>query len=361
MAILAFISLVLTVPANGSAGGVISEIGPSVQFDKGARVSMFDLRGKVVLMLFFQASNQDCNRLSKKLFKQIQKAADGRSDVVLIALWTDSKRLKDAKKYLKGKIDFSKWLVGVDINSVYCQSAIGNKRVYQYCIVSPSGVIKHIGGAAAFYEEDGKKTNSITATELKQYVAKIKTSPLLPKDKSYQKSLASAVRSAELGQYGQAFQECKRHARRPGTKEDAAALKKDILKFLSEKIKSKIEILGNTSANSSARYEACLALYSLAKLRKLPAGKNLKAAAEELQKNVKEAQKAIKAAAKHPDIAKEQKAHKAYMNFQKRVKRLPKIAKNNDCRAALGKIADKFPDTLFGKMATATIKRMRKN
>ena len=358
---LVLISLVVTVPAAGIVRGVASEIGPSVQFEKGVRISMFDLRGKVVLFLFFQPSNQECNKLSKRLFQQIQKAADGRSDVILIALWTGSKRIKDAKKYLKGKVDFSKWLVGVDLNAAYCQSAVGNSRVFQYCIVSPSGRIKYIGGAAAFEEEDGKKTDAITATELKTYIAKLKTSPLLPRDKSYQKSLASAVRLAEQGRYSEALLECKRHARRSRTRDDAAALRKDILEFLDKKIKAKIEIVNNTSAKSSARYEALLALHNLGRLRKLPAGKDLKEAIEQLQKTVKEAQKTIKAAAKDPNLAKEQKAHNAYMKLQNKVKRLQKIAKNKSCRAAFGKIVEKFPDTLFGKMAKDTAYRMKKN
>ncbi|MCD4823332.1 MAG: hypothetical protein K8S55_01890 [Phycisphaerae bacterium] len=353
-AILVVFCLTATVRAwkrDKQDGGVAPEIGPSVKFmsKSGSRLTMQALRGKFVVIFFHRKST--CPRCkkdySKKVLRQTQKFVGEHPNVVLIILKTDGGQAKDIKKYFKSCIDFKKWIVGVDTNAVYCQTATGNDGLYRCMVVNPAGEVIEYGHAVRRICSKGKKDKyeySVIKT-LKKGLAEDKTKPLLPKDKDYQKSLAAAVRLAEMGRYDKAILLCKKYARKAETKDAAAEFEKDILEALSEKVKAQSEILGDDSSSGIARYEAYCALKQIAsKARKTQAGRDAKKAAQK--------------AAKDPGIKNETKARAAYIALHKKAVRFEKLTTNSGFLKALKKISEKFPDTLYGKMAAGEITRM---
>jgi hypothetical protein len=103
--------------------------GDSITWETGKESPTLEgMRGKSVLVLFFQSWCGICNGWSPGLFEQLGKAYGSDPQVVLIALKTDGGSLSDAREYMKSRTDPDLWLVGVDESAAYYRQASGRQN-----------------------------------------------------------------------------------------------------------------------------------------------------------------------------------------------------------------------------------------
>ena len=313
------------------------EIPPSVQFAGGyPGLALQDLKGKIVLVIFFQSWCPICNGWSSEMFKQIQEAGAGKRDVVLAAVKTDGGGVQGALSYLQGRVDPAKWLIGADPNVVWGQAAMGKDELYLHMLVGPDGNVIERGQAGMFYTEDNNN-RFVLADRIKKLLSDAKTETFLPKDKTYPDILAPIVQAAELRQYGLALRLCDAAAR-GAAKEAVATLKADLLQAIDDRSKALGEVLAKADADGAARIEAFLELKRIAaNLGTSTAGKA--------------AAKAVSAAAKDKTLAGEMQAGQEYVTLHEQAAKVKDFAKNFQFVTALKSLAQKHPGTKFGKMA----------
>ncbi len=332
-------------PKGAPASIMAPEIPPSVQFAGGyPGLALQDLKGKIVLVIFFQSWCPICNGWSGEMFKQIQEAGAGKRDVVLAAVKTDGGGVQGALRYLQGRADPAKWLVGSDPNVVWGQAAMGKDELYLHMLVGPDGNVIERGQAGRFYTRD--KTYFVLADRIKKLLSDAKTETVLPKDKTYPDILAPIVQAAELRQYGLALRLCNLAAR-GAAKEAVATLKADLLQAIDDRSKALGEVLAKADADGAARIEAFLELKRIAaNLGRSAVGKS--------------AAKAVSAAAKDKTLAGEMQAGQEYTTLHEQAAKVKDFAKNFQFVTALKSLAQRHPGTKFGKMAAdeaATIEK----
>ncbi len=216
--------------------GVAPEIAPSVQFGADVpAISLQDLHGKLVVVVFFQSWCPLCDEWSPRVFKELQDLAGNRRDVVLVAAKSDGGGVPAALAYLKAKTDTSKWLVGNDAGAVWEIAATGTDALYQYMIVGPDGTMID-GGSAGIWWQEGNSKLQTPAFYLKKLLKVTQTETVLPKDKTYAEVLAPAVRAAEMRQYGLAMKLCDA-ASRTAVK-DATDLRADLQQGIADRGKA---------------------------------------------------------------------------------------------------------------------------
>lgn len=107
--------------------------GDSLTWDTGKEAPALErLRGKSVLIVFFQDWCGICNRWSGDMFRQVGEAYADDPTVALIAIKTDGGSLRDAQDYLKTRTDLRHWMVAVDENATYYRQATGQNKLYKY-------------------------------------------------------------------------------------------------------------------------------------------------------------------------------------------------------------------------------------
>ena len=324
--------------------GRAPEIPALVQFaGDSAGLSLQNLKGKVVMVIFFQSWCPICNGWSGELFKQVQEAGGGRRDVVLAAVKTDGGGTPGAIKYLQGRADADQWLIGADPNAVWTQATMGVDELYQYMIIGPDGTILDCGKAGVYYER-GDRKDFVPALRLKKILEDAKAQTVLPKDSAYPDVPPGAVRAVEFRQYGAAIKLCDAAARTPA-KDAAAAFKADVLRMVDDRSKALSEVLGSTSADGGARLEAYLELKKISK----DFGTT---------KTGMTAVRAVKAAARDKALASEIQAGQEYTNLHQQASKVKNFARNSEFVTALTAVAEKHPDTKFGKMAADEVRRL---
>ncbi len=324
--------------------GVAAEIAPSVQFAPDVpAISLQDLHGKLVVVVFFQSWCPLCDEWSPRVFKELQDVAGNRRDVVLVAAKTDGGTMPAAVTYLKTRTDTSKWLVGLDNGSLWELAATGADALYLYTIVGPDGTMVDGGPAGQWYQESNGPRLQAPAFNLTKLLKVIQTETVLPRDKAYADVLAPAVRAAELRQYGLAIKLCDAIAKTAA--KDAADLKADLQQWIADRGKTCTETLEKTDAPTDARLDAYLELKRVA--RDVPTTDAGKAAV-----------KSVTAAAKDKTIAEEIQACLEYTTLHQQAAKVKDSAKSPAFRTALKAMADKHPATRFGKMAAAELVRL---
>ena len=292
--------------------------------------SLANLEGKAVLVVFFQSWCGICNKWSGALFKDIEKTYQNNPAVVIVALKTDGGSTSDALDYLSSRANTSQWLVGVDQDASYYKTVAGFEKLYYYTWIKPDGTIGETAKAGEhFVLKNGKKNFTIAAPKNAARYRK-GAQALFPEAKDWGED--EAVAAAEHGQFLTALKLMK-----DSQSEGAQKLKTAI----GEKVDSSIATLSEkvSDATNSDRYPAFLKLEHFAEsFGSSPQGKA--------------AQQAVNAQQRQPWMRDEQEAHKDYLSIMKRAGRAEDERDRARIKKALQKLADEFPATYYGRLAT---------
>ncbi|PCJ59717.1 MAG: hypothetical protein COA79_09945 [Planctomycetota bacterium] len=303
----------------------IPEFGDSIKFSKDSpQISLNQLKGKAVLLVFFQSWCPSCNKWSGKMFKKIETAHGDNPNVVLFAIKTDGGGTSGAEAYLKErKVNFKKWFIGTDKLGAYSQLFNTKKSLYGGVEVSPDGSYRKISDTSMA----GRNFENIYGDQLKR---------ILP-EKKYIPELSGVVRNAEMSLFKLSLLECNKLSKNKKIRDEAKALKKDILEAASNKVKGLlIELNDDTQEN---RFISFMSLRSIAI--------ELKGTASS-----KEAIKGLKIAKSAPFFKKELKAEKVYLSILSKASRMKRRKREEVLRATFPKFAEKYPDTYYGKLAS---------
>jgi hypothetical protein len=322
-----------------SAGTPMPEFGKSVQFDKtGPTIVMSQLKGKAVLVIFFQSWCGICNGWAPDLIKQLEDAHGGNRALVMLAIKTDGGGVTDAREYLKSKgADLNKWWVGSDEDAAFYKKIDPKNALWGYALVGATGDIVKQGKAGSFWSSGPNKGKySLAAGDLLKDCGTLET--ILPPNKKYPSELDTIVRLAEVGCLGKALSLCASAGR---LSQAAAAaqkdLKQDILLAAETRMKARMDTLKDAKTDGGRRYEAYKELTVLVKdCAAVPVAR--------------EAQTLLTKAGADPVIQKEKTAEAAYVkalqNLQKAITRdKPRVLKE------LEMVAKKYEGTLYGQRA----------
>lgn len=296
------------------------------------------MRGKSVLVLFFQSWCPICNEWSPGLFKQLGEAYGNDPKVVLIALKTDGGGLDEAFEYMKSRTDPDLWLVGVEENASYYRQATGDDKLYTYMWVKPDGSIGKMDGAS-FHDPKGGKKNFTLASDRAAKEYRNGSTPLMPIDPPLDEALKPAVEKAEIGLYLSALKEVGGLASDASLKDDVATFKGRIAERLESSVKRYQEAIEDEK--NEDRYLAYLALKRI----------------EEDFGASAPGQAAKKAVAVHASaswVSNEEEAAKDYQSIMRKAERADDERSRERIAKALKKLADEFPDTIYGRIAMAS-------
>lgn len=309
--------------------------GDSISWTTGKEApSLEGMRGKSVLILFFQSWCGICNGWSPDLFEQLGKAYGNDPKVVLIALKTDGGSMDDALDYMKSRTDPDLWVVGVEENATYYRQATGDDSLYHYMWVKPDGTIGKTDGASYHNGKEPKKF--VLANEKTQTAYRKNSKPLMPLSPALDEALMTAVKKAELGLYLGALEEAGKVSSNPSLKEDVATFKSRI----AERLESSIERYA-TAINDEQNQGRYLAYLALTKIE-ADFGSSAPGKA------------AARTAMPHANAAwleDEEEAEKDYQSIMRRAKRADDARSRERIKKALIKLAEEFPNTLYGRIA----------
>jgi thiol-disulfide isomerase/thioredoxin len=233
------------------AGEVIKEFGKSVIFSEdGPNIKLQELKGKVVVLVFFQSWCPKCNVWSGEKFKKIEEAFSKDKSILLVAIKTDTNSISDAKDYLKSRIKFENWIVGIDKGAEFYTKINGSDSLYRYAIINGKGELVENGSVGG---------NSLPSKKLGEgYFG----TTFLPADQKYSSKFSKAILEAEVGSYKNALVTCRSFAKDREALEEAKLLEKNIYLALSEKIANLATTVRDPNAPN--RFLAYLDLRNLA-------------------------------------------------------------------------------------------------
>jgi hypothetical protein len=304
------------------------------------------LRGKLVVVLYFQSWCGICNGWSPRLFKELEEAASDKREVVLMAVKTDGGGWDGAASYLKTRItDPSKWLIASDREATWYQVAAGTDGLYNHMVIGPDGNVVSSGHAGMFWTDGARKDKFCLPLDLDKYIKQYQPVTILPKDKTYHETLKQAVRAAELRQFAAAWQlSGKASGKEAATA--AAELKKDLTESIAQRVETLASVLADEHASGEAKFGACVELRQI--------GEGLSAT-----EPGKKARKAAADAARDEAVVRESKAKADYLALMaKAAGSREKLVKNAGFAAALKALAAKHADTRYGRMAAADAVRI---
>ena len=120
----------------------IPNFGKSITWEvKGESPSLNNMKGKSVLVLFFQDWCGICNGWSPNLFKQVDAAYATDPKVIIVALKTDGGSVSDARKYIESGTSAKNWIIGVDEGAEYYKKVLGHDKLFYYAWVKPDGTV----------------------------------------------------------------------------------------------------------------------------------------------------------------------------------------------------------------------------
>ncbi|MEM7010862.1 MAG: hypothetical protein AAF585_05190 [Verrucomicrobiota bacterium] len=296
------------------------------------------MRGKSVLVMFFQDWCPICNGWSPNLFKQIGEAYKDDPLVVLIAIKTDGGSTSDAENYLQSRTELEHWLVGVDDNATYYRQATGEDRLYKYMWVKPDGEVGEIDKSGTFLRDSNPRQFSLAA---KGDQAKFRkdAKPLLPTEPTINEALKPAAWFAERGLFLTALSEVRKSASNSALQDDVATFRQIILEQLDASVKNHAATVADESSEN--RYQAYLAL------RKI----------EENFGPSAPGQAAKQAAAAHTSsawVSDEEEAADDYESIMRRAARADDERSRDRITRALEKLAEEYPNTMYGRIAAAS-------
>lgn len=302
--------------------------------------SLEGMRGKSVLVMFFQDWCGICNGWSPELFRQIGDAYADDPRVVLVAIKTDGGSLKEALGYLESRTDTDRWLVGVDENAAYYRQATGDDKLYKYMWIAPDGSVGKIDKAGTFVS--GSKPQKFTlATERSRKEYRRGTVPLMATDPPLDEALKPAIRQAERGLFLTALDSVAKLSADARLKDDVATFRKRIASHLETSVGRYAEAIADEE--NKDRYLAFLALSRIA---------------EDFGSSAP-GQAAKQAAAVHASsswISAENAAADDYRSIMRRAARAEDDRSRARIAKALAKLAEEHPETLYGRIAASSSK-----
>jgi len=318
------------------------EFGGAVQFDNNGPFPILSrMRGKAVLVVFFQSSSAQYNKLASQLFQEVQESYGDDRSVVTMAVKTDGGGLSAAAKYMTDAgADLSKWRVGSDAAGRYYKYVTGKDEPWNYVLVGPKGEIVKKGSCGAVTM---KRKFMIAQKEFIKECGELET--VLPKDKTYAPNLRLVVDLAEMRYFSKALSLATSAAKGRSNRQAAEELKADILKIVETAITKQMDVLIDPAKDWGARYEAHKELTALMKdFRTVPAAK--------------EANALLTAMQREPALLKEKAAETAYDRV---ADKLPKASARYKQLLAkeLDAVAKKHPDTKYGKLAAEQAEAIR--
>lgn len=337
------VSIATTTTCLGT-GAEMPEFGKSVQFDRsGPSLSMAQLKGKAVLVVFFQSWCGICNGWAPRLLKQVEEAHGAKRSLVLVAIKTDGGGPSEARDYLKSKdADLSLWWVGSDENAAYYKQINPKNDLWGYVLIDASGDIVERGKAGTFWSSGPNKDKYVLAApDLLKGCGDLET--VLPADKEYPTELAGIVRLAEAGCIGKALALCASPGRL--SQETAVALKdlkQDILLVADTRMRSRMDVLKNSGNEAATRFETYKELDAM--VRECPSA----AAA-------REANAVLAQTRADPLIQKEKMAETAYLLTLQKLQKAHARDKPRLLRE-MEMVSKRHAGTRYGKLAEETSK-----
>lgn len=295
------------------------------------------MRGKSVLVLFFQSWCGICNGWSPGLFEQLGKAYGNDPKVVLIALKTDGGGLDEAFEYMKSRTDPDLWLVGVEENATYYRQASGDDKLFTYMWVKPDGTIGKMD-KASYHDPSGGKKKFVLASDRAKKGYHAGSVPLMPLDPPLDEALQPAVEKAEIGLYLSALKEVGAFASDASLKEDVATFKGRIAERLESSVARYEKAIGEEE--SEDRYLAYLAL------TKIVADFGASAPGQA-------AKKVVAVHSSSAWLSEEMEAEKDYQSIMRRAERADDKRSRERIAKALAKLGEEYPETMYGRIALA--------
>lgn len=300
--------------------------------------SLEALRGKSVLVVFFQSWCGICNGWSGGLFKQLGETYQDDPRVVLVAIKTDGGSTNDAVDYLKSRTDPDHWLVAVDDNATYHRQATGKNSLYYYMWVTPEGAIGEMAKSGTYLTGSNPKAFTLATPKSKEKFQK-GASALMPADPPFAEALKPAIRRAEQGLFLTALKEVSRLSSDSALKDDVARFRKCIAARLEAVVATHAKTLEDEG--NEGRYLAYLSLCSIA---------------DDFGSSApgKAARQAASAQESSSWLSDEKEAQRDYESTMRRAARADDERSKARIKRALEKIADEYPDTTYGRIAGAS-------
>ena len=298
--------------------------------------SLEAMRGKAVLVVFFQSWCPKCNVWSGEMFQNFSDTFKDDPRVVLVALKTDGGSMEDALKYLESRVDTAHWLVGMDENATYARQATGMDSLYTYAWITPEGGIGESGKAGTSVSGSSPKQYWAARDEARRnYVQPAKT--LLAADTTVPETLQPVLRLAEQGLHATALRELQPLSGNAELQEMAGTLRTAIAGAVQASVERHGAAL--TSDENPDRYWSYLALLEIEE--RFPGSAFAQAAKQ-----------ATSAQSRAPWLEREKSAQKAYEGLMRKAARAA-----DDDRAAmrvtksLKEFGAAHSDTVFGRLA----------
>ena len=314
--------------------------GASLEWNTGSESPSLDaLAGKSVLLMFYQSWCPICNKWSGQLFDQLTKTYGDDPKVVLVAIKTDGGSMSDALNYLSERTDKDKWLVAVDEGGIYQQQVLGRDKLYEYAWVNPKGEIGENGGSGTYASGSNPKEFTLArADSAKKFRAG--TSTVIPAGKKLDAALDPAVALAEKGLFVSALGQAAKVSS-SAAKEDVAAFRKAIASRVENAVATHKAVVEDESSEN--RYLSFLSLQGIAE--------NFGSSAPGIAaKNV------VSAHGKSSWVKVEEEAASDYQSILRRAERADDERSRTRITKALAKLAEEYPDTVYGRMAASGAK-----
>ncbi len=313
--------------------------GDSLTWDTGKESpSLERLRGKSVMMVFFQDWCGICNAWSGDLFRQLGEAYGDDPAVVLIAIKTDGGSIRDAHGYLESRTELRHWMVAVDENAAYYRQATGQTKLYHYLWVAPDGSVAETGKAGRYYSNEPTKRFVLAGVETRPKIRKDAVA-LMSFDPPLSGEFQEAVKLAENGLFLSALGEASKLSGSGTTRDDSARFRKRIAGLVQASVDHHKKILEEEAGEY--RYLSYLALRGIE--RDFGTSSPGMAARE--------------AVAGHSGagwIAAEEKAESEYKSIMRRAARADDERAKARIDRALEKLAESHPDTVYGRIAASS-------
>lgn len=296
------------------------------------------LRGKSVLVVFFQSWCGICNEWSPGFFTQMEKAYGDDPLVTLVALKTDGGNLADAMSYLEGRTNTDRWLVGVDDNATYYRQATGDDNLYMYMWVKPDGSVGAVKKAGLYSSGSDPKEFVLAMDRERQGIRK-DAKPLMSLESPLDDALKPAIDLAERGLFLGALAEVAKLGSSSDLKEDVAAFRKVIADRLGSAVERYTAAIDDETNEN--RYLAYLAL------KRIEGDFGASAPGQA-------AKTAVRIHSSAPWISEEKEAEKDYQSIMRRAARADDERSRERIAKSLQKLAEEYPGTYYGKMAGAS-------
>jgi len=291
-----------------------------------------ELKGKVIVVVFFQSWCPKCNEWSKTVFNDTENAYGNDPSVVLIALKTDSSSLSSANDYLKNRIKSDKWIVGVDKNAEYLKLVNGKDQLYVHMIVDGAGEIREVKYSGTRLNIKGKTVQELATHNFSNGYH---SSRLLASEKTYDSVFNQSVKLAEMYLIKEAVLECRKSPKDKEQKAQALELEEDIYQGVLKKLQGLKEQF--SKEDDQLRFTYFQSIRSMVNsVNGLKVHKDAMAIYSEIRNE--------------EFLKKELQAEKAYITVQASLSKV--AAKDYDALKAkyFSKIASDYPDTYYGRI-----------